>query len=93
MQDYFEIIETGSPKGARKPEAIEEVIKQLGVNRDEVLYIGDTPSDIVSCREAGVKIASVAWAKTAEPETLKALHPYLFFSSVDEFSQWCLRGD
>src|SRR4051794_37931939 len=43
---YFDKIEKGSPKGSRKPEAIQEIVNEFGVQKDEVLYVGDSPGDV-----------------------------------------------
>jgi len=91
LRPYFEIVEAGSPDGPRKPEGIANVLKHFGIPPEDSLYIGDTPSDIVSCREAGVPIASAAWARTAEPEKLLALGPDYYFATVGEFRAFLER--
>lgn len=89
LAHFFEIIETGSPSGPRKADGIEQV---LGIwpdlLKEEVIYVGDAPSDIAACRQVGIPVVAAAWAETAEPEQLKVLEPDALFYSVKEFSQW-----
>ena len=88
---FFEIIETGSPSGPRKAEGIEKVlVKWSDLDREEVLYVGDAPSDITASRKAGVPVVGAAWAETAEPEALQALGPDELFYSLDDFTEWLL---
>lgn len=89
LDEVFEFVETGSPLGPRKPEAIEFILDKLeNVSKDEVIYVGDAPSDILSSREAGVMSVTAAWAETAEPEKLLALHPDQLFYTLEDFSAW-----
>ncbi len=92
LAHYFAIIETGSPKGGRKTEGINDVLKLLhGIDKAEVIYVGDAPSDILACRQAGIKIAAAAWADTAEPEALNVLEPDEIFYSIPDFAEWLYK--
>lgn len=76
LTHFFEIIETGSPKGARKAEGIQLILELLSdIKKDEVIYVGDATSDIIASRKAGIPVVAAAWADTAEPEKLKELKP------------------
>ncbi|WP_057938297.1 HAD family hydrolase [Algoriphagus resistens] len=89
LEEMFEFIETGSPLGPRKPEAIQLILEKLeNVSKDEVIYVGDAPSDILSSREAGVASVAAAWAETSEPAKLLALQPDELFYSIEEFFNW-----
>jgi len=91
LTHFFEAIETGSPKGARKAEGIQIILDGLrGINNDEVIYVGDAPSDIIASRKAGIPVVAAAWAGTAEPEKLKALHPDELFYSIKGFAAWLI---
>ena len=92
LTHYFERIETGSPKGARKAEGIQFILDGLqGINKDEVIYVGDAPSDIIASRKAGIPVVAAAWAGTAEPQQLQELQPDEMFYSIKEFSEWLLE--
>ena len=71
LTHFFELIETGSSTGARKAEGIELILDWLkGIKKEEVVYVGDAPSDIIASRKVGISVVAAAWADTAEPEKL-----------------------
>ena len=89
IMPYFELIETGMPQGNRKPEGIQAILDiWCDVGHDEAIYVGDTPSDIESCRKVGIPIVSAAWAETAEPELLIPMQPDAIFYTVPAFAEW-----
>lgn len=86
---FFEVIETGSPAGARKAEGIRDVLNAWkDISFNEVIYVGDAPSDIIASRKAGIGVIAAAWAETAELDKLKELNPDELFYTVDDFSSW-----
>lgn len=62
MDKSFGKIETGSPVKNRKAEAMKEMLSEYHLTPEEMVYVGDAPSDITACREAGVRCLSAAWA-------------------------------
>lgn len=84
----FDLVETGSPLGPRKVQGIQNVLNRFGLHPDEAIYVGDTPSDIVTAREAKVGIIAAAWAETADCERLQAQHPDEMFRTMQEFSDY-----
>lgn len=89
MTNDFEFIETGSPEGPRKVQGIEIVLNSWPeLTKDEVIYVGDAPSDIHASRAAGIAVIAAAWAETAEPELLIPLQPDELFYTVEEFAGW-----
>lgn len=89
ISQFFELLETGIRTGPSKPQGIKAILNKWNdLAKDEVIYIGDAPSDITACREAGIPIVAAAWAETAEPEKLIPLHPDALFYSVPEFVVW-----
>lgn len=89
LQNFFEITETGSPKGARKAEGIQLVLDELkDVEKEEVIYVGDATSDIIACKKVGIPVIAAAWADTAEPAKLNELEPNHIFYNVTDFSKW-----
>jgi len=85
---YFDKIEKGSPKGSRKPEAIQEIVNAFGVEKGEVLYVGDSPGDIKESHNAGIHVAGAAWAETTDKEKLEKEKPDAIFDSVKDFAEW-----
>ena len=89
LTHFFEIIETGSPEGARKTEGIQLILNLWSdIKHDEFIYVGDAPSDVIASRKAGIPVVAAAWAETAEPDKLKALNPDQIFDSIADFSDW-----
>lgn len=89
LTSYFEIIETGSPEGARKEMGIKAVLNHFtGIGREEIIYVGDAPSDIIASRKNNINVVAAAWAATAEPAQLIELSPNVIFYSVKDFAEW-----
>lgn len=89
LTHFFEIIETGSPSGARKAEGIQTILNILkDIKSNEIIYVGDAPSDIIASIKVGVPVVAAAWADTAEPEKLKELKPDELFYTIKDFKNW-----
>lgn len=89
LTSYFEIIETGSPAGPRKADGIRQVLSGWPrLHKEEIIYVGDAPSDIKASREAGIAVAGAGWAPTADPEALLAQKPDWLFYTVKDFADW-----
>lgn len=84
----FDAVETGSPDGPCKPKGIAAILNRFGLDGREALYTGDVPSDIAASRQAGVRIASAAWATTADPEALAAHAPDAVCESLEAFDRY-----
>ncbi len=88
LAEYFNVVETGSPDGGVKPQAIRKILSQWGVLPHQVAYVGDAPTDIDSAREAGVIPLGAAWAATTSADDLRARAPLETFQSVTSFIAW-----
>jgi len=89
LTGFFERIETGHQLGPRKAEGIEAVADLFcNIDKREIVYVGDAPGDILSCRKAGVPVVSVTWANTVAPAELIQLMPDQLFHTVSDFSSW-----
>ncbi|RNL51688.1 HAD family hydrolase [Pedobacter jejuensis] len=86
---YFQAIETGISTGPRKAEGMNSILDLFKhIPKQEVIYVGDAPSDINASREVGIRVVAAAWAETAEPEKLKKLYPDMLFEDVSAFNNW-----
>lgn len=86
---YFEAIETGISAGPRKAEGIQNILDLFeNIQKEEIIYVGDAPSDIIASRKVGIFVVAAAWAETAELEKLKKLYPDMLFDNIGDFSQW-----
>ena len=54
-------VKTGNPFKNNKAENFRELLADYKLQPDEMIYIGDTVSDIVSCREVGIRCLSASW--------------------------------
>jgi phosphoglycolate phosphatase/pyrophosphatase PpaX len=89
LNNYFEIIETGSPEGPRKVEGIQTVLDEFaGISKKEIIYVGDAPNDIIACRKVGISVVAAAWSDTAESDKLLELNPDKLFYSIKDFTKW-----
>jgi phosphoglycolate phosphatase/pyrophosphatase PpaX len=88
LTQHFDIVESGSPAGSVKPEAIRRIVETWGFDPARVAYIGDAPNDVSEARAAGVVPLAAAWADLADRDALDARGPVATFGSVDEFSDW-----
>lgn len=89
LTHFFETIETGSPKGARKAEGIQIVLDSLSeIRKEEVIYVGDAPNDIIASKKVRIPVVAAAWADTAELKKLIELKPEEIFYTITDFSNW-----
>ena len=85
FERYFQKTFTRDDLPAMKPrsEGITAALKALGLGQSEVLYVGDSPTDIIATRGAGIRIASVASGRY-DVEALRKLGPdYVLGSLAD----------
>ncbi len=88
LEDSFGLIKTGSPKGQRKVEGIREVLEYFNLKSNEVIYVGDTVSDIHCARKAGVPIISATWGSFADAVEVSKYHPDRMFQFVLELKEY-----
>lgn len=65
------------------PEPINLALKQLGVEKEEAIMIGDNYHDILAGKNAGVKTAGVSWAIKGE-EFLKSFEPDYMLKTLSD---------
>lgn len=89
---YFDMIVSGDDVENHKPspEGILMFLNKHNLNPEEVLMIGDAPSDIIAARQCGVEIASVVWDSYAEDE-VKKLNSTTVFHSVAELRDFIFK--
>ncbi len=74
--DYFDYIQGQSDDLPRKPdpESLKYVMKQLGVKKEDCVYVGDAETDIVTGAGAEVTTIGVSWG-FRDREVLEDLNP------------------
>ena len=88
MENLFDKVKTGSIKGGIKPQMMQEVIDEYKLSADEVIYIGDAPTDIDAARQVGVKIVSVLYGTRIEEEAVKAKNPDAICYSIEDVKKY-----
>ncbi|MCH5285013.1 MAG: HAD hydrolase-like protein [Akkermansiaceae bacterium] len=68
MQEIFEAKLFGQPSHNCKAERLAELMQLWQLAPDELIYIGDAPSDIEQSHRAGVRIICAAWSPHVETE-------------------------
>lgn len=93
LTKYFDLIVSGDDVEEHKPspEGILKFLNKHNLHTENVLMIGDAPSDILAAKAAGVSIASVVWDSYSEAEVRK-LNPKNLFHSVDELRNFIFSG-
>lgn len=77
LNDLVEWKGYGEPTHNAKAERLQQAMAHWQLTPDELIYLGDAPSDIVLCHSVGVRIINAAWAADAEATraACEALHP------------------
>lgn len=65
MEGIFEWFGLGMPTHNCKAERLQQLMKLWNLEPQEIIYVGDAPSDIELCHSVGVRIINAAWASTA----------------------------
>ncbi|MSL10540.1 HAD hydrolase-like protein [Escherichia coli] len=89
MESCFAKAVTGNAERNIKSEALEELLHTYHLSADEIVYIGDTVSDIKECQKANVKCLSAAWS-ISQSETLESHNAKNVFYSISSMSGFLL---
>ena len=89
VDHYFDLIVTGDDVENHKPspEGILKFLNHFKLKPERVLMIGDSVSDVIASKEAGIKIASVLWDSYGKEE-VKTLSSDYYFHSVKELREF-----
>lgn len=75
LEDYFDImLAKEDAKNKPNPEGLERIIKKFGIGKDECIFVGDSPIDVLTGKAAGVKTFAVTTG-IATVEQLKVVKP------------------
>ncbi len=73
------------------PEGIEIFLEKFNLKKENVIMVGDSPSDVKAAHAAGVKVASVLWDSLAKDHVLKMDSDFVF-NTVAELKDFLLFG-
>ena len=88
LKEYFQRYYYGEMLNTDKSRQMLNLAEDFQLAKDEILYIGDTVSDVESCRRAGIKCLSAAWTSTSRIADLEKANPGLVFTSVDAMQKY-----
>lgn len=90
LMDYFAFVNGSEASQKHKPEG-EPLIKAMeavnALNKEEVLYVGDSPLDILCAKNAGVRSAAVAWTYSPRSD-LEKVEPDIFLEEPLELLRY-----
>ena len=69
--DYVTGVKPGD-KIKPDPTNVNEVIKKMELNNDEVLYVGDSPTDYMTSKNANLKFVGVGWGYRTKEQIYNA---------------------
>ncbi|MGM9931051.1 HAD family hydrolase [Pradoshia sp.] len=89
IYDYFDVTIAGDDVKNPKPdkEGVEKCMKLLQNKPSEVLFVGDSESDMAAGAAAGVKTAAAQWFSTVQTSDFKT-EPDYTFTSISDFCQY-----
>ena len=67
-------VDGDAPERRRKPapDSVLEAMRQMGVHREETVYVGDSDVDVLTARNAGVVCCAVSWGFRSEESLREA---------------------
>lgn len=86
MESLFDLELMGEPTHNCKAERLKEAMDAWRLQPDELVYVGDAPSDIALCHSVGVRIINAAWGSNAAKDEAAclALRPEYRLDSFDD---------
>lgn len=93
LSRFFDLEITGDDVKEPKPhpEGIYKALDILGIDRNEVVFLGDSNADIKAGKAAGIPTYGVQWLSTYQNATFE-VKPDMIFSNTHEFIELVQRG-
>lgn len=88
LDEAFDPVACGSMDGSVKSAEIGRIVSAWRLEPSAVAYIGDSPTDIVESRLAGVVPVAVAWKADADVAALRAEGPEVVVADAAELRDW-----
>lgn len=86
---YFSKLYTGSDEGINKDESIDCLLQDYGVQKHNIIYVGDTVADIKTMKDHQIDILSVSYSQFEldKKEELERLNPGNVVKTVEELKE------
>ena len=72
------------------PDAVLAALREMGVDRKDAIYVGDTEVDLRTAENAGLACAAVGWGFRSEQQLHEAGAGHVF-QSAEELQDWLLK--
>lgn len=89
IEEHFAFV-VGYPRLFGKAKALRRILRNEGIARDEVLYVGDEARDVLAAKRARVTAAAVTWGFHAE-SLLREAEPQFLLQRPEELGRFALR--
>ena len=83
---YFKCVYTGGLEGAVKTQRLKEICENHNLKPEDLIYVGDTISDVEQCKAVGVDIISVTYNDPSISSELEKINPNRVCKDVKELS-------
>jgi HAD superfamily hydrolase (TIGR01509 family) len=81
---YFDImLAKDDAKSKPDPDGLEQIITEFGIGKDECLYVGDSPIDVLTGKAAGVRTIAITTGVTTM-EQLKEKIPDVIITGLEQ---------
>jgi phosphoglycolate phosphatase-like HAD superfamily hydrolase len=88
LEPYFAKCYTGAMTGVNKDKSILKLLHDYGLNKNDVLYIGDTVADIKVMRKVNVDLISAVYGYPKDyQDSIDKLNPSLVAHTVQELDE------
>lgn len=89
LRDKFDFVRSGSEKGVNKAESTAAFLREFGLRKEDVYYVGDAASDMSEARKAGVHGLAVFWSSVIfNRQAVLNEKPERSFETVTELAQY-----
>ena len=86
LEHFFDIV-VGSDDTERHkpdPQPLQHALERLGVDRDDAVYVGDSPFDVRAAKAAGMHAIAVTWGGIHPRDRLEAEQPDAVVETPEE---------
>lgn len=82
LDDYFDVmLAKEDVRNKPDPDGLEQIIRRLGVIKDECLYVGDSPIDVLTGKAAGIRTIAIPTGATTM-EQLRENKPDIIINNM-----------
>ncbi len=94
LSGLFDVVITRNDVALLKPsgEGIRRALERLGASSADTLFVGDSVSDVLAAKDAGVRVAVVPGGESA-PTSLLTVGPDYVWRSLSDLRTLCSGGD